>query len=123
MLYILATSPVEATVYATATLGMPLRTQGSLATVLMSATHCPARFEDDDVIKQTPEFERLSRPREAGWSKPGWTRNQYVADQDDRAKAARLATTVRMRGGKILPAYDVPEELTPEAIEKWLAEG
>lgn len=123
MLYILATSPVEATVYATTVLGLPLRAQSAQATVLMDSRHVPARFEPDDVIKPTPEFERLARTREAGWSQPTWTRNQLVADQDARAKAARLATAVRMHGGRISPAYDVPEELTPEAIERWLAEG
>lgn len=123
MLYILATSPVDATAYAAKVLNIPLRRQVLECHLICRIEDIPARFSPDDKIRPTPEFENLARARHDSWAlPPDWSRTQMVSDQLSRSQAARLATKVRMHGGKIRSAYDVPEDLTLESIERWLAE-
>ncbi len=124
-MYLLAEHTVEATTYAAQVLGVPIRRQAAEIVCITEAHQLPSRFGAGDLIRATPMFWESWRAREEqvraandSWGTPG-QRQRRLANVSE---VSAIATTVRMRGGTILPPYDTPDAMDRESVEAWLAE-
>lgn len=124
MIYILAVDAIDATVFASSVLRISAAEMTSRCTAVVGMAQVPHSCRQLD-IRATPQFfERMMTQGERdenGWHGPTPPRQMERVEAREIVAARGIRTAVRMRGGEIVPPYDVPPAMDPDSIEAWLA--